>query len=299
MPTPSRRFALVVLAALAVTGLAACSGAGSAASPAGSPATAEQSAAATTRPADFIDHPTGSTDVVLRVGEEGGFMMMEFVMARVPKFTLYGDGRVLISTPVACKVGPGGSCPPATLREAHLTEDQVQAVLRGALVDGQLGVAKEEFPVHVMDVPTTVIELHAGGVDKAVKVAGLGMDVPPGPDAAVLTSLATLVDRLMAIPTTDDYTAPASVAVLAETEAGAGATAAPWPWPDLAPSDFAKPPPDDPFGFTTHVLTATQADALGITAGDGGGPFTFAGPDTKTYTVVVRPALPEEIPAAG
>jgi hypothetical protein len=298
MPTPSRSTLLVALAAVAIaTLLAACGG--TSAAPAGSAATAEQSDAATTRPADFIDHPTASTDVVLRVGEEGGFVMMEYAMARVPRFTLYGDGRVLISTPVECKAAPGGSCPPDALRQAYLTEDQVQAVLRTALVDGQLGVAKEEFPVNVMDVPTTVIELHAGGVDKEVRVAGLGMDAPPGPDAAVLASLAALVDKLMAIPTTDEYTAASSIAILAETEAAPGVTPAPWPWPELAPSDFAKPPPDDPFGFTTRVLTPAECEALGITPGEPAGPLTFAGPDGKTYVVVVRPALPDEVPGAA
>jgi hypothetical protein len=288
----------ISLAALAVAALVAACG-GAAAAPSGSATSAEHSDAATTRPADFIDHPTGPTDVVLRVGEEGGFVMMQYAMARVPRFTLYGDGRVLISTPVACKVAPGGGCPPDQLREARLTDDQVQAVLRTALVDGQLGIAKEEFPVNVMDVPTTVIELHAGGVDKEVRVAGLGMEVPPGPDAAVLGSLAALVDGLMAIPTTDAYDAEASIAVLAETEAAPGVTPAPWPWPDLAPSDFTKAPPDDPFGFTSHVLTPAECEVLGIVPGEAAAPSTVAGPDGKTYLAVVRPALPEEIPASA
>ena len=225
--------------------------------------------------------------------------MMEYAMARVPTFTMYGDGRVLVSTPIAGKLAPGANRPTEGVREARLTEDQVQAVLHGALVDGQLGIAKEEFPVTVMDVPTTVIELHAGGVDKEVRVAGLAMDVPPGPDAAVLTSLARLADQLVKIPTTGEYAAGASIAVLAETEAVPGVTAAPWPWPDLAPADFAKAPPDDPFGFTSHVLTAAETDALGIVQGDAAGPFTFAGPDGRTYAVVVRPALPDEVPAGA
>lgn len=298
MPTPSRSSVLLGVATLAVaTLLGACGG--TAARSSEPAASAEGSDAATTRPADFIDHPSGATDVVLRVGEEGGFVMMEYAMTRVPRFTLYGDGRVLISTPAECKTAPGGSCPPDALREAHLTEEQVQVLLRTALIDGQLGVAKEEFPVTVMDVPTTVMELRAGGVDKEVRVAGLGMDPPPGPDAAVLTSLAALVEKLMAIPTTDEYHAEASIAVLAETEAAPGVTPVPWPWPDLAPSDFAKPPPDDPFGFATHVLTAAQCDAIGITPGESAGPLTFAGPDGRTYVVAVRPALPDEGPSAA
>ena len=296
MPTPSRLFAPAAF--ILATLVAACSG--SAALPTtGGPATPADPAAATpAADADHIDHPTGPTDIVLRVAEEGGFMMMETVMARVPRFTLYGDGRVLISTPAeAAKAAPGNGLPAEVLRETHLTEDEVQAVLRSALVDGKVGIAKEEFPVMVMDVPTTVIELQAGGVDKRIAVAGLGMEPPPGPDAAVLTALAELVERLVAIPTDADYAAPASVAVLAQTEPAPGTATTPWPWPETAPQAFVQPPPDDQFGFTTHLLTPAESEAIGTAPGDTAGPFTYDGPDGKTYVVVVRPAMPEEAAA--
>jgi hypothetical protein len=293
MPTPNRLFApaLVVLAAF----VAACGGLAPAPSNAGSSASAELGGATPAQDADHIDHATRPTDIVLRVGEEGGFMMMETVMARVPRFTLYGDGRVLISAPAgSAKAAPGDGPGAEVLRETHLTEDEIQAVLRSALVDGKVGVAKEEFPVFVMDVPTTVIELHAGGVDKRIAVAGLGIEPPEGPDAAVLTALAELVERLVAIPTDADYAASASVAVLAPTEPAPGTATTPWPWPDTAPQAFDQPPPDDPFGFTTHLLAPAETDAIEAVPGDGAGPFTFDGPDGKTYVVVVRPALPEE-----
>ena len=293
MPTPSR---LPAPAAFLVAALvAACGGSPAAPSVAG-PAPAESAAASTAAPdADHIDHPTGPTDIVLRVGEEGGFMMMEAVMARVPRFTLYGDGRVLISAPAdSAKAAPGTGVPAEVLRETRLTEDEVQAVLRSALVDGKVGIAKETFPVMVMDVPTTVIELDAGGVDKRISVAGLGMEPPPGPDAAVLTALAELVDRLVSIPTEADYAAPASVAVLAQTEPAPGTATTAWPWPDTAPQAFVKPPPDDPFGFASHLLSAAESEAIGIAPGDAAGPFTYDGPDGRTYVVVVRPAMPEE-----
>ena len=149
----------------------------------------------------------------------------------------------------------------------------------------------------VMDVPTTVIQLHAGGVDKRIAVAGLGMEPPPGPDAAVLTALAQLVERLVAIPTDADYTAPASVAVLAPTEPAPGTATTAWPWPDTTPQSFVQPPPDDPFGFTTHVLSAAESEAIETAPGDTAGPFIFDGPDGKSYVVIVRPALPEEAAA--
>ena len=283
----------MVLAAL----IAACGGS-AAPSTSGSSAPAEPVAATAVPDADHIDHPTGSTDIVLRVAEEGGFMMTETVMARVPRFTLYGDGRVLISTPAeSAKAAPGNGLSADVMRETHLTEDEVQAVLQSALVDGKVGIAKQEFPVMVMDVPTTVIELRAGGIEKRIAVAGLGMEPAPGPDAAVLRALAELVERLVAIPTDGDYVAPASVAVLAQTEPAPGTATTAWPWPDTEPQAFVPPPPEDQFGFTTHLLTAAESEAIGTAPGEAAGPFTYDGPDSKTYVVVVRPALPEEVAA--
>jgi hypothetical protein len=249
---------------------------------------------------DAIDHPTGATDIVLRVGEQGGFMMMEAVMSRVPMFTLYGDGRVVIAQFPEAAPGQAGlnGVPQQVLRETHFSEDQVQGLLQYALVEGKVGIAKESFPVFVMDVPDTVIELHAGGVDKTIKVAGLGMDPQPGPDAAVLTSLAELVAKIQSITADQDYAATASLAILNATEPAPGVTAQPWPWPDTAPSDFTQPKPNDPFGFTSHVLSAAESDAIGIAPGEWSAPLTLAGPDGKTYAVIVRPALPEEA-AAG
>jgi hypothetical protein len=295
MPTPNRLFATALVVVAAV--VAACGGSAPATSTAGSSAPAESAVATSAPDADHIDHPTGATDIVLRVAEEGGFMMMETVMARVPRFTLYGDGRVVIGTLAESAKAAPGNLPAEVLRETRLSEDEVQAVLRAALVDGKVGIAKEEFPVLVMDVPTTVIELHAGGTDKRIAVAGLGMEPPPGPDAAVLSALAELVERLVAIPTDADYEAPASVAVLSPTEPAPGTATTAWPWPDTAPQAFDQPPPDDQFGFTTHLLSPAESEAIENAPGAAAGPFTFDGPDGKTYVVVVRPALPEEAAA--
>jgi len=291
-PRVPAALSLLLLAVL----VGACAGATARPSSVGSPMPTGTSGPSPSPAAGAIDHPSAATDVVLRVGEEGGFMMMEAVMSRVPRFTLYGDGRVVVSSAAQAAKGQVGvnGLPVEVLRETRLTEDELQAVLRNALVEGKVGIAKEEFPVLVMDVPTTVIELHAGGVDKRIKAAGLSLEPQPGPDLPVLTALARLVDRLVAIPTDADYVATSSVAILAETEPAPGVTAAPWPWPDTRPAAFAKPPPEDPFGFTRHVLTPPEADAVGVVPGGSGGPFPLEGPDGKTYLVVVRPALPDE-----
>lgn len=289
---------LVVLAASLVTGCSAPGGASrdtTGGSAGASTSAAGGGASANPSDADAIAHPTGPTDIVLRVGDEGGFMMMEAVMSRVPRFTLYGDGRALIAQDATTAKGQAGinGAPGQVLTETRLTEAQVQDVLRFALVDGMVGVAKESFPISVMDVPTTVIEIHAGGVDKRIKATGLGMDAN-GPDRVVLNALASLVQRLGAIPGDAEYVAPSSLAILAATEAAPGVVAGPWPWPDVAPAAFDRPAANDPFGFTRHVLTDAQASAVSVQPGTAGGPLTLKGPDGKTYLVVIRPALPDE-----
>ena len=110
-------------------------------------------------------------------------MRLETVMSRVPEFTLYGDGRALVLPPEADEPTGGGLNPAAagataipTLREARLTEDEVQALLRFALVEGRLGTARDAYLGGNMDAPSTVFELHADGADRSILVTGLTDD---------------------------------------------------------------------------------------------------------------------------
>src|SRR5262245_29623783 len=98
----SKRTLLPVVALFTVLGVAACS---SAAAPASSPTAPPTEAPAssptgapTATPTPVITglaHPTGSKDIVLRYDSAGGFVPPEFLAAKVPFFTLYGDGRVV------------------------------------------------------------------------------------------------------------------------------------------------------------------------------------------------------------
>jgi hypothetical protein len=298
---PSR--AVVVLGLAAVLSLAACAPeAGSAAlsavapsaDPSGLPSATPTSTPADPLPADAIVHPTGPTDIVLRASTQGGFVRMEVVMGRAPEFTLYGDGRVLL-LPEDVDADPAV---PRPLREVHLTEDEVQRILAFALTEGRLGVARDAYLGGNIDAPSTVIEIHAGGVDKIVLVTGLVPDPAPGPDAADMAAFASMLTRLRALPTTGDYEPDRSVAILAETEPGPGVATVPWPWPDLAPADFAQPADDDPIPFPTRLLEPAERDAVVVDAGAGAAVLNLEGLG-RTYVVVIRPALPDEIAEAG
>lgn len=301
MSSPPSRAIVVALAATLT--LAACASAvGTAApvavaptpaaspGPAGSPAASPTSTPAAPLPADAIVHPTGPTDVVLRVSTQGGFVRMEVVMGRVPEFTLYGDGRVLL-LPEDVGADPAA---PRPLREVRLGEDDVQRILAFALTEGRLGVARDAYLGGNIDAPSTVFEIHAGGVDKTVLVTGLVADPEPGPDAVDLTAFASLLTRLRAMPTTTDYAPDAYVAVLAETEADPAQPAGRWPWPDLAPADFVQAADTDPVPFPKRLLTADQVAAVGAAVGPAGlAGQRMAGPDGRVYVVAVVPALPE------
>src|SRR5262245_5598979 len=311
---PARTAALVVAAAL---GLGACASPGAATvSPAaaatGSPATESSSpSSAPTAPGtpagDALDHPTGPGDIVLRAGTRGGFVRLETVMSRLPEFTLYGDGRVLILPPEEAATGGGGGgglnpaaggagpIVPETLRQGRLTGPEVQSLLKYALVDGRLGTARDAYLGGNMDAPSTVFDVEGGGVDKSVLVTGLTPDPEPGPDAATIKAFASLVDRLRTIPTSGIYSSDRIEAVLAESDAAPGAPVGMWPWTDLAPADFPQPPDGAAIQFPSRLLTAAQAAAVADETSSDPVLQSVRGPDGKTYSLLLRPALPEEI----
>ena len=305
MSNPSPPAIVVALAAmLTLAGCASATGTAVpvavAPTPAASPGPAESPVATPTStpaaplPADVIVHPTGPTDIVLRASTQGGFVRMEVVMGRVPEFTLYGDGRVLL-LPEDIDADPAV---PRSLREVRLSEDEVQRVLAFALVEGRLGVARDAYLAGNIDAPSTVFEIHAGGVDKTVLVTGLVPDPEPGPDAVDLTAFASLLTRLRAMPATAGYAPDAYVAILAETEADPAQPAGRWPWPDLAPADFKRPGDSDPVPFPKLVLTAGQVAALDVAVRPAGlAGQRMVGPDGKVYVVAVVPALPEAVAA--
>ncbi len=308
----ARRLVTLVLAA--ALGVAACSTGSSAPSTgaqttSAAPTASNPSASANpSLPADTIEHPTGAGDIVLRAATRGGFVRLETVMSRLPEFTLYGDGRALVLPSGDEPSGGGGGLNPGaagegpatvpTLRDAHLSEDEVQALLKFALLDGRLGTARDDYMGGNMDAPSTVFELHADGADRSILVTGLTDEPAPGPDAAALRAFSALVTRLRSIGTDADYASDRVMAVIAETSAVPGAVVQAWPWTDLAPADFPQPPDDAAIPFPSRLLTAAQATATDALTGGEPAIVSVKGPDGRVYALMLRPALPEEL-AAG
>jgi hypothetical protein len=115
----------------------------------------------------------------------------------------------------------------------------------------------------IADAPSSIFEIHAGGIDKTVSVYALGIDGPDIPDSTDRRKLGLLAEVLRAF---DPGEAPASAyqperyrGVLQEPWEGLDTESAiDWPWPDVMPVDFAAPATPDGLGFESHTFTAAE-----------------------------------------
>ena len=290
----SRERAATVLIVLALAVTACAGGAGTpSASALGS---GDATGTPTADPAS-IEHATGVNDVVFRFEQGGGFVPIGFFATQAPQFTLYGDGTVIFrdftaAQPPNDKVG---ALLPYVI--AKLTEPEIQTFLRFALADSGLGVARASYnPGNVMDAPTSTFTIRAGGLDKAVSVEALGFENPQSPDTAILKALAGLGERISNFATSvNSETAWTPDRWRGVLTPDAFNPTVPWPWPDLTPADFVQPTEQDAPQFPIHTLTAAHVAALGLTGIEGGfAALPIAGPDGKSYTLALRPILPDE-----
>jgi hypothetical protein len=242
-----------------------------------------------------IDHPTGATDVVLRLESGGGMVPFGFFATQAPAFTLYGDNTVIFRP----STDPAGTGFPPFVR-AVMNAAQVDALLRFALTQGHLAGARESYSAGgIADAPTTYFTINAAGIKKLVSVYGLGIATDQmGADAADFLAFgqlgAVLGDfekevRKGQVVSADIYVPRQYRAVLIDSQGMEGAVA--WPWTDLTPADFAT----DPDNSSTH-LAAISADQAGhiATMPSGGLPgIAVLSPDgTKQFTLSLRPLLP-------
>ncbi len=254
-------------------------------------------------PPDGIAHPTGAAEIILRFDEGGGFVPIEFMAAHVPQFTLYGDGTVVfVRSSARVEPGADGVARGLPIRTARLSEEQIQALLRSALGDGGLGVARGEYqnPM-IADAPTSVFTVNADGAQKTVSMVALGIDDQPGPDAAIRRAMGALAERLRDFDqggslASDAYQPAAYRGVLIDAGGGAAQNVHPWPWTTIGPADFGAQ--GDPEGsvMRTRRLTPDEAATIGVSGFESGvsSGLWLRGQDGAVYSFVLRPLLPDE-----
>jgi hypothetical protein len=263
------------------------------------PVTSPSATPASSNDPSGIDHAAGPTDVVFRFEQGGGFVPIGFFATQAPQFTLYGDGTVIFrdnSLPVPPQPNRAIASL-APFETARLDERAMQALLRFALVDSGLGVAKASYRSgNVADAPTSTFTINAGGLTNTVSVEALGFDSPPSPDAAILKALARLGEQVGSFGSAvegETTWAPTRWRGVLTPEPVNPSIA--WPWTDVAPPEFVQHAGPEAPQFPIRTLTSPQVSALGLSGIEGGfSGLGLTGPDGKGYTFSLRPIFPDE-----
>jgi hypothetical protein len=127
-----------------------------------------------------IEYDRGTEDLLVRVALEGGLVDLAWSLTAVPTFSLYGDGT-LVQPGAQIEIYPGPALPAISSRTVD--EAGIQAILREALdaIEGVPDHLTDLYSMQIADVPSTVITVNAGGVERRVSVNAL-FEVPEQPE---------------------------------------------------------------------------------------------------------------------
>ncbi|GHJ48394.1 hypothetical protein Cs7R123_57360 [Catellatospora sp. TT07R-123] len=253
---------------------------------------------------DQFAFPGGDT-VALRVEQVGGFVPPAYLASRIPMLTVYADGRVITEGPVTM-IYPGPALPNIQVR--RISSGDVQKLVDQAVKAG-IGTKQDLGQPGVTDMPDTVITVHTADGDKKTTAYALNEEIRTdglsADQVAARRKLLDLVKALTDLDTTlgkgavgqsEPYQAK-TVAGLASTyqanpDAGKQAEVA-WPGPALPGKAFSE-------GLDLGCVAATGDQATAVLAAAAKAnqltPWTSGG---KTYSVAIRPLLPDEADCAA
>jgi len=249
---------------------------------------------------DDISHPTGRTDIVLRMEQGGGFVPFGFLFTQSPSFTLYGDGTVIFK-PIDTRAGdPFGGQAMLPWLVGHMTEADTQALLQFALGPGRLANARENYdnPM-VADAGSTIFNINAGGVEKVVNIYALGLD--DGPDRADRQGFSQLAEVLndfgnqgVELGEVVAYEPELYKVLLMEGFGEPVGQVLDWPWDDLTVANW--PDAEEPDGRIAFLDADQVAKLMEVPNGGHVGIWVEA-PDGTNVQFGVRPLLPDEVEA--
>jgi phage tail protein X len=122
------------------------------------------------------EHPTGKADIVLRVETGGGFVTPQYNLTRLPEFTLYGDGNVIVNGPMI-EIYPQPAMP--NLQTAAISQADVARVLLAAKDAGLFANNVDYGQPGITDVGTTTITINADGKNYTSSIYALGFEQMP------------------------------------------------------------------------------------------------------------------------
>ncbi len=131
-----------------------------------------------------FQYDTGPNALVLRIKTSGGLVPPGYYFGEVPDFSLYGDGRVIVTGPVPA-IYPGPALP--NLVQFTLDSRQMTDLLVSAEQAGLFGPDVHYDYPGLYDGSTTVFESHVNGDHTISAYAlGLGSEAPEGMSSDVV-----------------------------------------------------------------------------------------------------------------
>jgi hypothetical protein len=223
--------------------------------------------------------------------------------ASPPEFSLYGDGRVIITGPQIA-IYPGPALP--NLQTTVISEAELQSILHAAVAAGLTKKNVDYGKSNITDMATTVVKLNVEDKSYKTQIYALGTEEESSGFTAAQEkarglvddfrgSLATLSGFVAQEPTwkTYEYTSLAVyIKVIDTTTTTTSTDVAPnqlaWPLADLATlgSDAGD-------GFRMAIVTGQDLSTLSSSLGDAT-QITQWSSNGKLYNLYFKPSLPNE-----
>lgn len=254
---------------------------------------------------DGIDHSTAPDDVLVRIEFEGGFTPIEWTYTNIPSFALFGDGTLVLPG-AQIEIYPAPALPAISAR--RVSEPGIQAILE-EILDALATIPADVNDLGFMyaaDVPTTVITVSAGGVDRTIRAYGLAelTERPEGMPEEEYRARVRLQELVTKLGTLETWLPEGSLGPESAYEASGARLFVgkyrkvdlpqdPSPWPlEGALATFGETTDDlglfrcgvvEGSDWTTVHQAASRANQLT--------PWTEAG---KRFSILFRPLLPDE-----
>lgn len=228
--------------------------------------------------------------VILDISDEGGFVPVEFNLTRVPRFTVFADGTVVIPTGEQFSF-PGPAL--TALVQAQLDDAALTDLLTFVDDLGLAGIDEVNLnnAPNVADASTTVVRYFDETGEHRISIYALGFDSAGDARSAIVESMIQRLQTAIGRASTSPYPADRLVAHALGAEGldpeqihNAGS----WPL-ELAPDQM----PSEVAGFRCATVEGAAAESLAaaLTDADSMTTWTYDGVD---YRLIARPLLPHQ-----
>lgn len=229
-------------------------------------------------------------DVILEISDEGGFVPVEFNLTRVPRFTVFADGTIVVPGDQQFAF-PGPSVRPLLrfeLDTATLT-DLLTFVADLGLED--IDTVDLNNAPNVADASTTVVRYFDESGEHRISIYALGIDSAGDARSAIVASMIATLESAKTQAATSRYEADRFEVYAAGSEGldpQQLRNAGPWPL-DLSPDEFSL----QVAGFSCATIDGDAVERLNDALSDADAMTTWTHGGAE-FRILARPLLPHQ-----